>query len=113
MEIEISPLAPAQAKVVLKGRLDTVGVDHIETKFVAALVPRGLNAIVDLSDVDFVASMGLRMLISVGRSLTRKNARLVLFAPQAGVREVFEAVSLGDLISIRETEADALAALQA
>ena len=111
--MEISALAPTQSKVVLKGRLDTAGVDRIETKFVAALVPRGLSAIVDLSQVDFVASMGLRVLISVARSLSRKNARLVLFAPQEGVREVFESVSLGDLIPIRETEADALAALQA
>lgn len=111
--MEISALAPTQSKVVLKGRLDTTGVDRIETKFVASLVPRGLSAIVDLSQVDFVASMGLRVLISVARSLSRKNARLVLFAPQEGVREVFESVSLGDLIPIRETEADALAALQA
>ena len=111
--MEITALTPSQAKVVLTGRLDTAGVDRIETKFVAALVPRGLHAIVDLSKVDFVASMGLRMLISVARSLTRKNARLVLFAPQEGVREVFESVSLGDLISIHDTEADALAALPA
>lgn len=111
--MEITPLAPTRAKVVLKGRLDTAGVDRIETRFVAALVPRGINAVVDLSDVDFIASMGLRALISVARSLSRKNARLVLFAPTAGVREVFDSVSLGDLIAIRDTEGDALAALEA
>ena len=111
--MEISSLAPTQAKVVLKGRLDTAGVDRIETKFVGALVPRGLSAIVDLSQVSFVTSLGLRVLISVARSLSRKNARLVLFAPQEGVREVFEAVSLGNIIAIRDTEAEALAALQA
>ena len=111
--MEISALAPTQAKVVLKGRLDTAGVDRMETKFVAALVPRGVSAIVDLSQVDFIASMGLRVLISVARSLSRKNARLVLFAPQEGVQEVFDSVSLGDIVAIRDTESDALAALQA
>lgn len=110
--MEISSLAPNQARVALKGRLDTAGVDRIEIKFSAALVPRGLSAIVDLSEVDFVASMGLRMLISVARALSRKDARLVLFAPQEGVKEVFESVSLGDIIPIRDTEADALTALQ-
>lgn len=112
MEIEITSLAHTQAKVVLKGRLDVAGVDRIETQFVAALVPRGLSAIVDLSHVDFVASMGLRMLISLARALSRKDARLVLFAPQEGVREVFESVSLGDLMPIHDTEREALAALQ-
>jgi anti-sigma B factor antagonist len=113
VEMETTTLATSELKVVLKGRLDTAGVDRVETKFVAALVPRGHSAIVDLSEVTFVASMGLRMLISVARTLSRKDARLVLFAPQEGVREVFESVSLGDIISIRDTEGEALAALQA
>jgi anti-anti-sigma factor len=57
--------------------------------------------------------MGVRMLISIARAVARKNVRLVLFAPQEGVREVFDSVSLGDIIPIRDTEADAVAALQA
>src|SRR5690242_12706566 len=101
--MEVTPLAATQVKVVLAGRLDTPAVDRLETKFVAALVPRGLSAIVDLAQVDFVTSMGLRMFISVSRALGRKNARLVLFAPQDMVRDVFETVSLGDLITICET----------
>ena len=113
MEIEVTPLTATQVKVVLTGRLDTPAVDRLETKFVAALVPRGLSAIVDLSEVDLVASMGLRMFISVTRALSRKNARLVLFAPRPMVREVFDAVSLADLIAICETEGEALEALQA
>ena len=109
--MEITSLSPTRAKVVLKGRLDTAGADRIETKFVAALVPRGLSAIIDMSQVDFLTSMGLRVLISVARSLHRKEARLVLFAPQENIREVFETVSLSNIIRICESEADAIAAL--
>ena len=52
-------------KVVLVGRLDTAGVDLVETKFGAAIVPNGKNTIVDLTQVTFLASMGIRMVISV------------------------------------------------
>ena len=40
----------------------------IENCFVAATVPGGQSAIVDLSRVEFVASMGIRMFVSVART---------------------------------------------
>ena len=113
MDMDISELAATHLKLGLKGRLDTAGVDRIETRLTAATVPRGLNVIVDLSQVDFIGSMGVRMLISVARALSRKNVRLVLFAAQEGVSEVFDSVSLGDIIAIRASEGDAIAALGA
>ena len=39
-------------KVTLTGRLDTPGVDQVQTRFFAAMIPTGHNAIVDLSGVD-------------------------------------------------------------
>ena len=111
--MEITEIAENQIKITLKGRLDTAGVDRIEKRFIAAVVPRGRNAIVDLSQIDFVASMGIRMFISAARALNAKNAQLVLFAPQAIVREVFELASLGDIISICDDEASALIELTA
>ena len=43
-------------RVVLVGRLDTAGVDVVETKFGAAIVPNGKNTIVDLSGRVFIDS---------------------------------------------------------
>ncbi len=63
-------------RVVLVGRLDTAGVDVVETRFGAAIVPNGKDTIVDLSGVTFLASMGIRMLISTTRALSRKGGRL-------------------------------------
>ena len=113
MNMEISELGDNNVKVTLKGRLDTPGVARIETGFVAALVPRGRNAIVDLSEVEFVASLGIRMFLTTARGLAMRQKRLVLFAPQEGVREILEGVSLGDLMAIVADEAAAVAALQA
>ena len=110
--MDITTLAEGLVRITLAGRLDTQGVDRIETKFIAALVPGGKNAIVDLSQVEFVASMGIRMLVATARSLKNRQARLALYGPQANVGEVFEAVSLQKIIPICATEADAMAALE-
>jgi anti-sigma B factor antagonist len=109
----ISQLGDDRVKVAFKGRLDTPGVDRVETRFVAAVVPGGRHTLVDLSQVDFVGSLGVRMFISVARSLGLKQARLVLVSPQAQVREVFEHVSLSDIIPIVADESDAQTALNA
>ena len=113
MEMVISPVRERLVKVTLTGRLDSPGVDRIETKFLASLVPESNNAIIDLSRVDFVASLGIRMIVSAARSLQARQAKLALYGAQEQVRQVFEVVSLGKIIAICSTEAEALAALGA
>jgi len=110
MDMQISSLAPDVLRVALIGRLDSPGVDRIETRFTAALVPSGAHAAIDLSQVEFVGSMAIRMFISVARALRKRQGKLVLYAPQPLVNEVFTTVALADLIPI---VADADAALVA
>lgn len=107
MEIEIL-VTENIARVKLRGRLDTPGVDQIEGKFTASVVPEGRSAVVDLRDVSFIASMGLRMFIGLAKQLRRRNARLVLFAPQAQVDEVFHTVLLREIVPIVADEAEAV-----
>ncbi len=107
MELELSDLTNA-AKVALQGRLDTPGVSQIETRFTATIVPAGRHAVVDLTRVTFVSSMGIRMLISTARSLSLRNAKMVLFGAQPLVLETFENVALNDIIPVVASEGQAL-----
>ena len=98
-------------RVVLAGRLDTTGVDRIETRFGATVVSGGQNAIIDLSRVTFIGSMGIRLFITAARSMRPRRTRLALYGAQPMVGEVFESVSLNNLLPVVNTEADAIAAL--
>jgi len=95
-------------RVVLVGRLDTAGVDVVETRFGAAIVPNGKNTIVDLAGVTFLASMGIRMLISTTRSLSRKGAKLVMYGATPGVQDVIETAALTEIIPLAASENEAL-----
>ena len=107
MDMEIT-LIDNIARVRLRGRLDTPGVDQVEAKFTASVVPGGKSTVVDLSQVSFIASMGLRMFIGIAKALKRHNARMVLFAPQSQVSEVFETVLMREILPIVADEAEAL-----
>jgi anti-sigma B factor antagonist len=110
MEMKFKDAADGIVDVALIGRLDTPGVAGIELRFTAMLVPRAARAVVDMSEVEFIGSMGIRMLISVARALSKKQGRLVLYGPQPLVNEVFNTVALGEIISVQPDAASALAA---
>lgn len=107
MDIEVTPLTPTLNCLRLNGRLDAASVDQIEVRLNAAAVAPGKDLLVDLSQLSFIASMGIRLLITAARSLKAKGARMVLFGAQPLVREVLDHVALDQVVPIAEDEAQA------
>src|SRR5579872_2331538 len=104
MKMELAEVEDGIVNVTLAGRLDTPGVSGIETRLTASIVPRAARAIVDLSQVEFAGSLAIRMFITLSRAVGRRNGKLVLYAPQPSVRQVFEAASLNEIVPICEDE---------
>ena len=109
MQMQVKDAGEGLLEVLLVGRLDTPGVDRIETQLTAHLVPRGARAIIDLSQVTFIGSGGIRMFITIARALGRKGAKLVLYGAQPLVGQVFETTSLNDIVPVRLDAAAAAA----
>lgn len=94
--------------VALIGKLDLAGVQQIEMKLTAAVAARGKPAIVDLSQTTYLASLGLRVLLTTARALTGKGAKMILLNPSAPVLQVLQ---LGKLDAILPIATDLPAAL--
>ncbi len=115
MDIAVSQVgegAGTLVKLVLSGRLDTAGVGQIETRFTAATVAAGRDAIVDLSAVELVTSMGIRMFISVARSMSQRHRRLVLFGARDLVGQVLDTAAIDSLVPHAADQAAAVALLR-
>jgi anti-sigma B factor antagonist len=113
MEMQASEIGGNVTCVRLTGRLDAPGAEQIGAHFTAAVAAMGRNAIVDLSGVSFLASMGMRLLISVARALHAKGAKLVLFGAQAPVQAVFDQAAFDQIVAIVADEPAALRQLDA
>lgn len=113
MDMQVSELGGNITCVRLNGRLDAPGADGIDKRFTAAVVAGGRNAVIDLSGVSFVASMGIRMLIAAARGLHAKGAQLVLFGAQPLVYTVLDQAALDQIIPLVATEPQALERLAA
>jgi anti-anti-sigma factor len=102
---------PETIILTLTGSLDSHGVREVETPVTAILAGSGAHALLDLEELEFIGSLGLRLLLTNARLLERRGRRMVIFGVQPAVAEVFETVSLATLIRVVDDEAAALAAL--
>lgn len=84
----------------ITGRMDLVGLEGMELKFTAHTVSRRKPALIDLSGVEFIASLGLRLLLSSAKGLKRHGAKLVLLNPQPSVENVLKLSGFNEIIPI-------------
>src|SRR5262249_29353399 len=93
--------------VALTGRLDLAGTEEVSLRFTAATTTRRRPSIVDLREVTFLASLGMRMFVAAARALQRSGARIVLLSPQPRVRDALEVAGLLELLPIAMSETEA------
>jgi anti-anti-sigma factor len=111
MDMQITELPGPAIGVEFVGRLDTLGVDAVETRFNAVALASGRSALLDLSRVEFVSSMGVRLLITAAKTKRARQDRLVLVVPEGPVREMLETAAIDTLIPMFVQRSEALAAL--
>lgn len=111
MELNVIEEADNLTHLVLVGRLDLAGVQKVELAFVTHTGARRKDTIVDVSQMPFVASLGLGMLLNAAKSLHRHHARLILVGAQEMVLVALKAAHLTDLLEVADTVDDAKAML--
>ncbi len=113
MELKAINTDDAYTHLALSGKMDVLGVGEIENKFIGFTAARKKNAVVDLSGVTFMGSMGLRLFLSAARSLSWEKKTLILLNPQPLVNEVLEASGIQDAVVIEHDTESALSKARA
>ena len=109
MQMTTETIAPGVVRIVLDGRLDIAGVGTIAARF-KAVAGSNTGVVVDLSSVDFLASFGIKTLLSGARAAQLNGGCLVLLNPVDDVQSVLEVTRLTDLMPIYRDGAAAFAA---
>ena len=100
MEIHYSDLDNSIILIKLSGRLDIIGTGEIETKFAGYCAGEKVRVIVDLSEVDFLASIGIRLLTLTAKSVASRGGKTVILNPSPEVQEVLEITGIPAIIPI-------------
>ena len=112
MEMQFSDVGGV-TRATLNGRMDSLSVGQAETSFIAHIVPKEQPAVIDLTNVSFIASLGIRMLLGTARALDRYGVKLALYGAQDDVMEIIETTALTEIIPVVGTEDEAVAAVTA
>jgi anti-sigma B factor antagonist len=111
MEISFEQLSDNIKLVTLVGRLDMMGAQSIDLKFTSGVATGVSGVVVDLSGVSFLASLGIRTLISPAKALKARGGKMVLLNPQPLVLEVLKVSGLTAILPVYTDVAEAVAAL--
>jgi anti-anti-sigma factor len=98
MELQFSNLDNGIRLVKLIGKLDILGTGQIETKFTGYCSGDNVRVVVDLSEVNFLASIGIRLFVLTAKSITQRGGRMVLLNPIPEVKSVLEITGIPAII---------------
>lgn len=85
----------------IPGRVDAHSVGPIELRCLALIrsLPADASLALDLRNCEFLASLGIRFLVSAAKFATQRSVRLVLLVPPGGpVRETLELAGLANVL---------------
>ncbi len=100
MKIEEVQLDDTLTHIALSGRLDAVGIKTEDLKFYAITAGRHHPALLDLSGVSFMSSVGIRMFIKSAKGLHAEGKRMALLSPTDVVRDLLEVAGVDELLPI-------------
>jgi anti-anti-sigma factor len=90
MNMSVANLPDGIKKIDLFGRMDILGSQAIQLKLVSEAASEKAFVILDLSNVEFMASIGIGVLVSIATTLKRRDGKLVVLNPQPVVALVLE-----------------------
>jgi anti-anti-sigma factor len=98
-------------KVVLDGSLDIVGATAIDLKMNVVAGSKN-SVLVDLQQVTFIGSMGLRALVAPARAIFSRKGKIVIYGPTELVEKVLKMSGIDTMIPIFHDYDAAVAALR-
>jgi anti-anti-sigma factor len=110
MKITISEFGNVGTRVTLVGKFDIAGAEVVDLPL-ATVAGTRRNIVVDMVGVVFIASIGIRHLVTAAKAVARGSSKLVLLNPNQLVTEALITAGLDDFLPIVRSEDEARAVL--
>ena len=105
-EIEVLEASESLTRIAVRGRLDAQGVGAVELKLTAQTIARRRPAVVDLTAVDVLPSIGIGMLVAIGRSMRGHGLGFAVVATGI-VKDILTKAKIDTIFPVVETHEDA------
>ena len=99
MKLDVADMENGITKISLSGRLDVEGALKIDNEF-TEITKLKKNVLVDLSEVPFIASLGIRTLVIGAKATSNNGGKMVLLNPQPNVEQVLRTTRVDTIMPI-------------
>jgi anti-anti-sigma factor len=113
MEISDELLNDDIHKINLIGRMDIIGVGQIETQFAGMTASAKQSVIVDMSEVPYMSSIGIRALLMSGKAVSGRGGKFAILSPQQNVLDVLKVSGIDQILTICSDIDEAINAVKA
>ena len=107
MEIRERDLGDAYV-MEISGRMDTISSKDLDARLNCVIGRNIAKIVIDLEAVDYISSVGLRVLLASLKRQKENQRCLVLAALQPFVKDIFRVTGLEKIFSIYSSQQDAI-----
>jgi anti-sigma B factor antagonist len=97
--------------LIPSGRVDSVSARHLEGRLVQLIDAGKARLVVDFSNVVYIGSGGIRVLLMIERRLAERSGRLVICCLPELIARLFRITEIEDMFTIAPTRDEAIANL--
>ncbi len=108
MEVSIERLDGA-IDIAINGRIDSASVSEFQHAIESSVSETDKIILVDMSQVAYINSTGLRSVLVVAKNMWKVDAKLVLYALQETVLETFAIAGFDKIIEVADSRDGAIA----
>ncbi len=91
----------AKTLVTLNGRLDTTNADQFQTDIQPLMTMPNPDIDIECSGMSYTSSQGLRIFLSLQKSVLARGGKMVMLNMNPQVKEVFDITGFSNIIAIR------------
>jgi anti-anti-sigma factor len=110
MDMQVQDSEGGVTRVVLEGRFDIAGAQEVDLRF-SVLAGSAKALVVDMANVSFLASMGVRTLMLSARTMIRRKGIMAVCAAGENVEKVLRSTGFDEIVDLYPDFAAASAAL--
>ena len=94
------------------GRIDGANAREFHVALEDAIDESDKNVVLDLADLTYISSAGLRVILMTAKTLQKQKAKFAICSLAPSIQEVFRISGFDRIIPIHDSLDDALTALQ-
>ncbi len=99
MEMSVDTNETGVTQVQLDGSLDIAGAEAIDMKM-SVLAGNSSKVVIDMANVSFMASIGVRTLVKAAKAINQKGGKMVVARPNDTVAKVLSTTGVDQMIPV-------------